>query len=507
VIRTFRWLVAVAAALVMVSPPGWVIAVTATIATVVVLAQASARVRHRLDAARDPPRGTVALGADAVHGARVSLTDQQLSAHALILGATGAGKSTTLLTVLTEHVRSGRPVVAIDMKGSPAFAKVLEDAAASVGRAFRLWTPDGPGRWNPLAHGNPTELKDKLIASERFTEPHYQRAAERYVQTVLQVLIQTHPLEHATLEEVVNLMEPRRIVALLRRAPRQLADRVQDYIGTLSSDQLSAIRGLGTRLALITESQAGAYLTPCAGQPAIDLTLALTQGDVVVFSLNSARYGGFASQLGTLAIQDLVAGTGHRLVDPNRHAPATVGIDEFSALGSDNVISLLARCRESGVSVLLATQELADLDRAAPGLRDQVLGSTGLKIIHRQDVPASARTVAQMGGTETVWEETRQTNAHPVFGGHDTGRGTRRQTERFVVHPNEISSLPPGEAVLITKVPQVGVHTVRVDPPRAPAGRGPDRPRAPAPRTDTGRGSERPRAPGRRIDRQGPELC
>ena len=63
---------------------------------------------------------------------------------------------------------------------------------AAAGRPFRLWTPDGPGHWNPLAHGNATELKDKLIATERFTEPHYQRAAERYVQTALQVLHEAH---------------------------------------------------------------------------------------------------------------------------------------------------------------------------------------------------------------------------------------------------------------------------------------------------------------------------
>jgi hypothetical protein len=41
-----------------------------------------------------------------------------------------------------------------------------------------------------MSISNPTELKDKLIATERFTEPHYQRAAERYVQTVLRVLAQ-----------------------------------------------------------------------------------------------------------------------------------------------------------------------------------------------------------------------------------------------------------------------------------------------------------------------------
>src|SRR5437588_4073615 len=223
--RAFRWLAAVAARLAMISPPVWVVALTATVATAIVLARTSAYLRRRREAQRDPPSGTVALGRDA-GGARVVLTDQQLSAHALILGATGAGKSTTLLTVLAEHVRCGRPVVAIDMKGSPAFARSLADAAASVGRASLLWTPDGPGLWNPLAHGNPTELKDKLIASERFTEPHYQRAAERYVQTVLQVVEQAHAGEPPTLEEVAELMEPRKIAGLLRHAPRELAQRV-----------------------------------------------------------------------------------------------------------------------------------------------------------------------------------------------------------------------------------------------------------------------------------------
>ena len=68
----------------------------------------------------------------------------------------------------------------------------------------------------------------------------------------------------------------------------------------------------------------------------------------------------------------------------------------------------MARGREPGVEVVLATQELADLDRAAPGLRDQVLGTAAVKIAHRQDVPDSAETIAQMAGTVRVWEETRR---------------------------------------------------------------------------------------------------
>jgi type IV secretory pathway TraG/TraD family ATPase VirD4 len=422
--------------------------------------------------------GAVVLGRDA-GGGEVLISDRQLSAHALILGATGAGKSTSLLQILTNHIRRGTPVVAIDMKGSPAFAGTLAGAAASAGRPFALWTLDGGAHWNPLLHGNPTECKDKLIATERFTEPHYQRAAERYVQTVLRVLTQADPQRAPTLGAVVELMDPMRLSVLIRRLSPATAGRTQDYLATLTPDQISAVRGLGTRLAIISESHTGAFLEPAAAgasAPTIDLRDALRGPDVVLFSLNSSTYGKLSAQLGTLAVQDLVSAVGDRL----RHqspgqvvAQAIIAIDEFSALGSDNVISLLARGRESGASVLLATQELADLDRAAPGLRDQVLGNTAVKLAHRQDVPASAQTIAQMAGTERVWEETERIRG-ALLGDRHAGRGTRRQVEQFVVHPNEIKSLPTGRAVLITKLPSMRTRTVDVRAPQPRERPGPE---------------------------------
>ncbi|MBV8219012.1 MAG: TraM recognition domain-containing protein [Solirubrobacterales bacterium] len=191
---------------------------------------------------------------------------------------------------------------------------------------------------------------------------------------------------------------------------------------------------------------------------------------MIVFSLNSSRYGKLASQIGTLVVQDLVAASGNRLVEGSGTAvptPAVIGIDEFSALGADHVIGLLARGRESGMRGLVATQELADLDRAAPGLRDQVLGNTAIKIAHRQEVPGSAQTIAQIGGTEMVWDTTYQTGG-PLIGGSGT-RGTRRRVERFVVDPNEIKALRTGEAVVISKLRRAWPRTVRVDPrPRHP---------------------------------------
>jgi len=414
----------------------------------------------------------LALGTDQ-QGHPVTLEERQLAAHGLIVGASGAGKSTTLLGILGEQIIRGRPVVAIDLKGSPAFAGRLQSAAAAVGRPVRIWTPDGPERWNPLAMGNATELKDKLIATERFTEPHYQRAAERYVQTAIQAMHADG--RQADLPSVVALMDPRRLSVLARSLQPAMADRIQDYLGSLTRDQLSAVRGFGTRLALLSEGTAGPFLSGApAGAAPIDLRRALAGEEVVVFSLNSGRYGQLAAQLGTLAIQDLVSATGHRLQSAADGRPlelATIAVDEFSAIGSDQVLALLARGREAGVSVLLATQELSDLERAGRGFRDQVLGLTALKIAHRQDVPGSARTFAEMAGSEQVWEETHTIPS--LFGAGQRSRGTRRAVSRLVVHPDEIARLPTGEAVMLSKTPVSSVTRVRVNPaprPAAPAG-------------------------------------
>ena len=482
--RRRYWLLILLAAI-LAAPPLWIgAAATAGALAAQIALGAWDRRRYRAANAIAPaPAGSLLLGAGD-DGRPVLLSDRQLSAHALIVGASGAGKSTTLMTILTDHVRRGRPVLAIDMKGSPAFARQLAAAATAAGRPFRVWTPDGPGHWNPLQHGNATELKDKLIATERFTEPHYQRAAERYLQTLFQVLHDARPGHAPTLEDVVRLTDSRRMSSALRDVSPVLAERVRDYLAGLTLDQLSAIRGVGTRLAIISESHTGRYLAPASSSPEtgtgpgelIDLRAALAGNEVVLFSLNSSTYGKLAGQLGTLVVQDLVTAVGDRLASEgaSRAGTALIGIDEFSALDTGNVLALMARGREAGVSLLLATQELADLDRAARGLRDQVLGNAAVKIAHRQDVPSSAQTVAQMVGTETVWEHSYQTGRRVLVGEHDTGRGTRRRVEQFIVHPNEIKSLPTGHAVVITKIPRARARTVRVLPPGRDAG-GPER--------------------------------
>jgi conjugal transfer pilus assembly protein TraD len=424
--------------------------------------------RARGRAARPEPAaetGAATLLGTTEKGRPFLLTDRQLSAHTLILGASGAGKSNTLLTLLTDHVERGRGAVVIDMKGSQAFAREVEAAAQRAGRPFRLWTLDGPGHWNPLANGNPTELKDRLISAERWTEPHYQRAAERYVQTALHVWQQARPDRAPTLTDVIALMDDRRLAVMLRDVDRDLARQVQHYLAGLTPDQRSAVRGFETRLAILAESHTGAYLEP-RGAGTIDIPAAIEGREVVLFSLNSSRYGQLAAQVGALVAQDLNAAMGSRLERGDALAPFMIAVDELAALGPEHVLNLIARGREALFPVVAATQEVADIDKVARGLAEQMLGIPGVKIAHRQDIPKSAEMVAAIAGTERVWENTYYTDRRALLPNRDTGRGTRRQVERYRVEPDTIKTLEPGEAVVITKIPTSSVQKVTVRPPR-----------------------------------------
>ena len=210
-----RFLLLGAFGLLILLPPA--VALGAAAAVLAISAARAARGLSRRQSSR-AREGEIALGVDR-RGGLVRLGDHELSAHGLILGASGAGKTTTLLKLLSDQIGRGRPVIAVDMKGAPAFARELAAAAADAGRPIKVWTIDGGAYWNPLAHGNATELKDKLMATERFTEPHYQRAAERYLQTAIQVLQEARPERPVTLASVAAVMDPTRLADLLPKTP------------------------------------------------------------------------------------------------------------------------------------------------------------------------------------------------------------------------------------------------------------------------------------------------
>ncbi len=159
------------------------------------VADALRRLSRTLAARRVPEqsapmqRGSVSLGTDE-RGQAVSmpLGGEAGGRHALVVGATGSGKTVTQTLIAARAIETGMGAVVIDPKGDASMRRELCRAAEAAGRRFVEWTPCGPCTYNPYAIGTETEIADKLLAGERFTEPHYLRQAQRYLGHVVRAL-------------------------------------------------------------------------------------------------------------------------------------------------------------------------------------------------------------------------------------------------------------------------------------------------------------------------------
>jgi len=108
--------------------------------------------------------------------------------HTLVVGATRSGKTVTMTWMVAHAIERGMGAIVIDPKGDLDLRRELRDAALAHGRRFVEWAPRGHTVYNPYARGSETEIADKVLAGERFTEPHYLRQAQRYLGHEVRVL-------------------------------------------------------------------------------------------------------------------------------------------------------------------------------------------------------------------------------------------------------------------------------------------------------------------------------
>ncbi len=379
--------------------------------------------------------------------------------HTLVVGATGAGKTVTQSRIAVGAIEQGMGAVVLDPKGDGSLRSSLAEAAARTGKQFIEWTPDGVGVYNPFAAGSESEIADKALAGERFTEPHYLRQAQRYLAHAVRALRASGRVQEVSLQLIVECLEPARLELLARELRADQAEAVQAYLDSLSARQQSDLAGVRDRLAILAESDVGPWLDPRTrgGRP-FQLLGSLRAGAVIYFSLQSDRRPLLSQMLAAAIVQDLQTVVASCQQHP---LPTLVAIDEFSALAADQVVRLFGRARSAGVSLLLGTQEIADL--RPPGrerVLEQVLGNLTAVIAHRQVVRESAELVAGLAGTTGAWRVSR----------HSDGRTTRTRTSRPRLEAEEVRRLEQGQAALIELGSRGGVRIVRVLPPPVTAG-------------------------------------
>src|SRR3990167_3537469 len=383
--------------------------------------------------------GTI-LGVNQQTGKPVVFRDEDANLHTLAVGTTGSGKTTVLANFVESAIVRRWPLFYVDGKGDLAFAKRIEQFAKSQGVPFYLFSMVGDSaKYNPISFGGFTSKKDRIIELREWSEDHYRKIAEGYLQTVFFVLERANIFVNlCTLSEY---LEPDALFQLARDLKdKKLTDRI-----TSLENKRKDIESLIAEIQNIAHSEIG-HLFDCSDGNVITLEKILQEKAIVYFCLQPLAFPAYASTLGKLVITDLKSLIAGQLNQQTKTNMFTI-FDEFSVVAGDQVINLINQGRGAGVHAILATQSLSDIEiKGGKALLGQVLNNTNNYIIQRQNFPSDAEMLANIIGTKNDFVVTSQ-----IAPRGSTGAGSVRETRQFVVHPDEIKGLGRGEAIVVNK--------------------------------------------------------
>ena len=426
----------------------------------------------------------VAIGVD--EAARpVTLDATAFRTHGVVIGPTGVGKTQALERVIygVTGAPAARelhlPAVVIDMKADPGLAATLAAIATQTGRQFHHVTADATGTsYNPLAGLTADEMSDALyetlFAADKNVNLHYATLSRRLLQQACRVCVDLADARVArvgggtwtiSLDDVADLLNLDTLRSVNPYLSPSVSASLTRYLADLDASKNEGDVGdVRDRVAVIVDTAAGRALDATGFQ----LEQAIRAGDIVCFSLDAAGAPQTARTIGTLAVQDLCATFGRLARDEwgKTHMCLTV-LDEFSALGTPRVADLYARARSAGGAVLLATQDLdADLEAVSPQFAASVRTNANVWLVLRQTRGEAADAIARDIGSRLAWKETLQVEDDwDALGGMHaaSGVGSLREVDEFILHPNDIKSLPQGGAYLVVKVPSGTINAATAD--------------------------------------------
>ncbi len=352
---------------------------------------------------------------------------------------------------------------------APVACSTNLDVTAAFARGTRKVSKGGQScTYNILKLATPTQLRDTLMVSLRWSEEYYRNQASSFLLKVLIGLchlrdIQKEPLDlHVLLKSVC---EPEFIKkAVLQISNEYLKEKSlleECYRFLKDSANFNSLQGLRSQLESLVLCDFGQRVI-CSND-GIDLFEAIKNNQIVFMVMDSRRYCESSQVLGRFILQDLKA-TSARIdseIPKEKRNPFTVIIDEFADLAQEDFIGFLDRARSSKIGIVVAHQEICDLLRISPEFAGRLMGNTSTLYAFLQKRPESAEMISGIAGTRKAWKETLKTEKLLWFD-MPSGEKSLREVEEFIIHPNSIKSLRVGECVVIKKYPRAQAYRLKV---------------------------------------------
>jgi conjugal transfer pilus assembly protein TraD len=348
-------------------------------------------------------------------GRMVVLSPTRLCRHVLVCGATGSGKTETVLRLAWAIAQGSRaPVFYLDGKGDRETAARFVGLMADAGRTVRVFPNEPFDGWR----GEPHELRSRLMQIIDYAREGPASWYRDVAKNVLGLVCE-HP--HGPPRSSGELLARMDLEAL-----KQAHGTAPGVLRALKNTQVEQVR-----------LRYEAFFGETRG--ALDGGWSWEDTEAAYVLLDSLRLREEAAGVWRFLLEDF---THYFSARKPREQFCVLVLDEFSALADmRGMAGSVEQARGFNTALILVPQTVMGMGGESEAAR--ILGSVETVVCHRVNTPED---LIGLAGTRSVMEF----STHFARGG-STGEGTARRRHEYKIDPNRVRGLPRGEAFLISQ--------------------------------------------------------
>jgi hypothetical protein len=350
-------------------------------------------------------------------GGRVYLPLHRLEHHLLVAGATGSGKTETVLRVAYSlAAASDWTIVYLDGKGDPQTKERFAALMGQAGRQVALFPDHAYDGWR----GSAEEIANRLLQLIDFADEGGGAYYRDLAVSAVHLACQTPNGPPQSSNELLHRLSPAALAQL--HAGRPEAAQAAGF----RRDDLNAIR-----------ARYAAFFTTVG--PVLDGQQNLEQTDSAYFLLDGLRLKYEAGYLARFLVEEF---TQWAVARKPRQQRVLLIVDEFSAIAhaAHGLVDIVERARGFGVAAALCPQ-VAD-GMGGPEATARIIGSTQTILLHTTGIPSQ---LADIAGTRRVYEYSQQLDRDNL-----TGLGSARLQHAYRVDLDEVRRLKVGQCFAIS---------------------------------------------------------
>jgi len=365
---------------------------------------------------------------------KIELKEFNSTKHTFITGASGFGKTVLLQILQEESLYRNKPVIFFDPKADFRSRSEFKELCDYYSRDYYIFDPNDSEsiRLNPLRSGSVNQIVDRIMSSFDWSEEYYRSKCDMALTQTIKELKETDKIVdvHSVYKLLCEKYSSKETASIESKLFKIIESDFGDY---LSDD------GTAKTMKEIREEKSGLYL----GLATQGYT-STAKGIARIF-LGELMYNSFYSS-SLLTSREYLK------------LPAiSVYFDEFGALAMPEFIDLLNKCRSSKIELTFATQSDADLELFGDAFKKQLIENTANIFVLKQRVDDSASFFSSIFGTK---ESTKSTSQYE--NGSESGRSSVRETHEFIIHPDLIKNLGPGQCVLLEQARNHQISVVQL---------------------------------------------